>query len=1419
MNRKHLERKFPRPCQGLSLGLVWVLLALLAACQSRETAVPPPPFGDSQPTTPSAPPDSAYNDLQFAHIGIADGLSNGVVTDILQDRDGFLWIATYEGLNRYDGYHFITYQYHANDPHSISGNLTWRLLEAQDGALWIATQGYGVSRFDPDTEQFTRYRHDNDNANSLSDDYVQAMLEDDTGNIWFGTVNGLDMLDVETGQFTNFRNDFDPPDVLFGSNLIEDLAQDAAGVIWVATRNGLLTFDPQQATFAQHEMDAGGAEVNAVGSLFLDKDGILWVGTLDGLFRVEAESRQNLDLPSSLTGKDFSSSFVYSIYQDLQGVMWFTNSEGLYRWHPQNGRFQQYRHDPTDGSSLSAAFPRALFTDESGTLWVGSSGEGLNRFDPWQRKFQHVQAGESGLSSNEVWTFAEDKKGRLWIGTDRGLDRWDRVDNNWAYFHAAADDAEDWLQGGVYALRQAQDETFWLVTDQGLARFDPAQGQLLATYPFVTLDPQGQQVADITLIFQDRAGQLWLGTARHGLAQFDRESGQYRFFQTVSADRPMEISGENAIWDMIEDGQQDGRFWMGTQAGLARFENGSFTFYPHNPDNPNSPSHNAINSVYQDEQGGIWLGTGDGLNYLEPASGQFRHYFMEDGLPTNSIYDILPDGAGNLWISSNRGLTRFDPRSESFRNFDIKDGLQGLAFHEQSGFVSGHGELFFAGGNGFNYFDPADIQNNAYIPRVVITDLSIANKSVPISPDSILQQPIERTTSLNLSYRDMVVVFELAALHFSAPENNQYAYIMEGFDEEWNYLGNRRYATYTNLPPGSYTFRAIGSNGDGVWNTAGTAVPVIVAPPWWSTPWFRLLMGMLGVGLIAGAYTWRVRSVEARSAELAREVEVRTAELSALYTITAVVSSSLDLDETLAAALDKTLELMACEAGAIHLRQEQIGELNLVVQRGLAESCVEQIAALPVGGSFVETAVQTGQPQIITNPHESQPCVGDWPWLAVTPLIARGQVLGTLFMSSARQPIMRNLDLFGSIGNQIGIAIENARLFAAERLRAEQFQLISQVSHKFSAILDIDEVLAQVVRLVQESFGYYHVGIGLVEGDEVVYRVGAGELWENPDFDFWPPRLKIGQEGLTGWVAATKQPALVPDVSLDSHYVWMRESKTRSELIIPLLVKDKVIGVLDLQSDQLNDFDEMDLTVMRLLAGQVAIAVENARLYEQAQQLAVVEERNRLARDLHDSVTQSIYSLTLLAEAGQRMIRAGDELQIAQNQARLGAIAQQALQEMRLLVYELRPLNLREVGLLQALEQRLEVVERRAGVEVRFSVPPKVALPPEIEDTLYHITHEALNNALKHASATAVSVSLKVENGAVILEVQDNGRGFEPVLAQRQGGLGLLTMRERAETLHGRFQLNSAPDKGATVCVELPLLPETAVSPAQESPA
>jgi len=389
------------------------------------------------------------------------------------------------------------------------------------------------------------------------------------------------------------------------------------------------------------------------------------------------------------------------------------------------------------------------------------------------------------------------------------------------------------------------------------------------------------------------------------------------------------------------------------------------------------------------------------------------------------------------------------------------------------------------------------------------------------------------------------------------------------------------------------------------------------------------------------------------------------------------------------------------------------------------------------------------------------------------------------------------------------LAAENARLLAGQQRRAEQLQLINEVGRRITSILDLDGLLSEVVRLVKEALGHRMVAIGLVEEDELVFRSEAGSWPEVAGMQ--PLRLRVGQKGICGWVAKHGEPLLIPDVSQDSRYYRRLPTvPARSELAVPLKTKDTVIGVLDVQSDQVNDLDEDDLTLLQALAYQAAIAIENARLYEQARKLAVMEERNRLARDLHDSVTQAVYSVTLYAEAATRLLSAGQTEMAADHLRELRSTSQQALREMRSLIFELRPPVLEKEGLVAALQARLESVEARAGIQAELKVEGELQLPPESEEKLYRIAQEALNNALKHAQPRHVSLRIHQSDHHLQLEIVDDGVGFDLGAAREGGGLGLRGIEERACQMGGTLEVESSPGRGTTikVTVRLPAGPE-----------
>lgn len=371
---------------------------------------------------------------------------------------------------------------------------------------------------------------------------------------------------------------------------------------------------------------------------------------------------------------------------------------------------------------------------------------------------------------------------------------------------------------------------------------------------------------------------------------------------------------------------------------------------------------------------------------------------------------------------------------------------------------------------------------------------------------------------------------------------------------------------------------------------------------------------------------------------------------------------------------------------------------------------------------------------------------------------------------------------------------------AGEELRIEQLRLLAEVSRRITSILDINELLDQVARLIQETFDYYLVEFGLIEGDQVVIRAGAGPDWS---FHSQTIRLALGEEGITGFVAGAGWPILLEDVDRDPRYIRLPNIKSRSMVAVPIQSKGRGLGVLTVESDRLAAFDHGDLVMLMSLADQVAVALENAALYDRAQQLAALEERQRLAHALHDSVTQSLYGVTMYAEAASHWLQTGDTARVAEFLDQIRETALDALREMRLLIFELRPARLTELGLAAALKARVDAVESRVGIEVDMDVSGDTSLPAAVEEELFGVAREALNNSLRHGRPRRVKILLRGDPVGVTMEIQDDGQGFDPGRLH-SGGLGLSGMHERAARARGKLSIDSAPGQGTRVRVEVP---------------
>ncbi|MEA3421570.1 MAG: histidine kinase dimerization/phosphoacceptor domain -containing protein, partial [Acidobacteriota bacterium] len=465
-----------------------------------------------------------------------------------------------------------------------------------------------------------------------------------------------------------------------------------------------------------------------------------------------------------------------------------------------------------------------------------------------------------------------------------GLNKYDQVKDQFIHYRYNPKDPASLSNDRVFSIVKDSSGVFWIGTyGGGLNRFDPKTGKFIH-YRHSLTDPNSLSDDRIRVIYEGQPGVLWIGTDGGGINKFETGKGIFTRYRHDPSD-PNSLSNDRT-WSILKS--DSGSLWIGTfGGGLNKFDpgKGQFFHYRFNPDDPNSLSNDYIMALYEDQSGILWIGSnGEGLIKFDPQREIFSNYTESEGSPS-AVYGILEDDEGNLWISSNNGLYKFNPQTEIFRNYDVNDGLQSNEFNGGSRYKSLEGELFFGGINGFNRFYPETIKDNPYIPSVVITNFRIFNKVVPIQEGeyrkSRLTKSITETDKIELSYRDNMLSFEFAALHYVFPDKNEYAYRMEGLHKDWIYTSAaKRFATYTNLNPGKYTFRVKASNNDGIWNEEGVLLRITIIPPFWQTWWFRGFAITAILLLILMVYRIRTHAIKEQSKRLEKRVEERTSELN-----------------------------------------------------------------------------------------------------------------------------------------------------------------------------------------------------------------------------------------------------------------------------------------------------------------------------------------------------------------------------------------------------------------------------------------------------------------------------------------------------------------------------------------------------------
>lgn len=800
-------------------------------------------------------------DIQFTNVSIEEGLSNSTVYSIIQDSKGFMWFGTQNGLNKFDGYNFTIFKNIPFDSTSLTDNWVLALLEDSKGNIWVGTHSGGVSMYDRNLGHFINYINDPEDTNSLVNNRVWTIREDRSGFIWIGTSSGLDKLNPETGEITHYLSG----EIISRlNNAVNSIHFDRSGIAWVATwGSGLFKLNSDGEIIANYlfdnHPDKDVKASNKIKVIYEDKDGILWLGAnQDGLIRFDKKTesyKYYINKPSDPFSLSFNS--ILSIIEDKKGNLWVgTHNGGLNRFNRKEDKFFSYLNDVNDPYSLSNNWVPALCEDKSGTIWIGSD-RGVDKFMPDKLVFKnlkHIDKEPNSLSSNDVHAVFEDSEGLIWVGTWRGgLNRYDPFKKQFKKFFNNPKDNFSLPNNIVLVIMEDSQNNLWVGTYNGLARFD----RKTEKFKVFRQDPKDEESIgynNISALCEDSYGYLWVGTWGGGVQRMELKTGKFkRYFYDVKK--------SNGLTDMIvtyifEDSKRN--LYFGTAAGglnIYSRENDRFESIQFDAVDKTSISSNNISCIVEDKDGYIWIGTlNGGLNMFNPLSKEFIHFTVANGLPEDAIMSIQIDNDGYLWISLVKGISRFNPTTKQFTNYDYKDGLGNKEFISASA-IGKDGKLLFGGKNGVTYFYPSYAIQPAIKPNIAIVNFSVFNQPLKFPKD------ITDIDTVEIKYSDNVFSIDFVALGYARPDKISYAYMLEGFDNNWIYSKNRRTAYYTNLNPGTYQFKVMASADNHNWFFTDKPLVINIIPPFWQRWWFILSVFVFLLGIILLAYRYRVNQL------------------------------------------------------------------------------------------------------------------------------------------------------------------------------------------------------------------------------------------------------------------------------------------------------------------------------------------------------------------------------------------------------------------------------------------------------------------------------------------------------------------------------------------------------------------------------
>jgi signal transduction histidine kinase/ligand-binding sensor domain-containing protein len=809
----------------------------------------------------------------FSTYSLGEGLSQSVVNCIYQDSRGFIWAGTQNGLNKFNGYTFEIFSYNPSDINSLSNNWVYSVSEDREGDLWVCTKS-GLNRFIRKENRFQRIHYTTGYPRDVTNHPYDAIVSA-AGEVLINTPPVLTIYHPGKGTFEHFTSPLEYDGSVKDNRI--PLLEDTDGLIWIGSTRGLASFDRKSKTFCCFRAEPGQKNTvsdNSITALFQDRRGYIWAGTANGLNRYDKKTRQFIAYYNEPgTPNSLSHNFIRAVVQDNTGNFWIgTEGGGLNKLFFVKGDQPFFEDFTSENNQLSHNIVNSLFIDRSENLWAGTL-QGISKADLKKQKFNLYRHGNFPYSvdllGNVIASIYKDKEGILWIGNwGQGLNLFDRRTGHVEHFSTRLNGNHHLTNDFVHVVFGDKDHRIWIGTRDGIFIFDREKHRFLRMNEFLKDNrlPDLRGVR-IFVIIQDRARNYWIGT-QNGLYRISTVNGTTEHF-SEQADENYRISS-NLVYSLLED--RDGFIWIATLNGVDAYDplSGKLSHFRKSEGSSNSLCDNFVISLCEDHTGAIWIGTSTYVNRFTKKDSLFTYFSKESGLPNNRIFEILEDRLHNIWFATGNGLSKFDSVSRTFRTYTVQEGLQGPEFNLRASFRSPDGEMFFGGMNGFNSFFPDSIKDNSFIPPIVFTSFYTITGGVKKFRD------VQNLDEVVLDYKENTFTLEFAALEYTNPGNNRYAYRLDGVSDAWTDLGPRRFVPFTNLPAGEYLFTVKGCNNDGKWNETGKSLHIVIHPPWWRS-WPAYILYFLFLGILVILYIkWRERNLIHQRTVLEKKVEERT---------------------------------------------------------------------------------------------------------------------------------------------------------------------------------------------------------------------------------------------------------------------------------------------------------------------------------------------------------------------------------------------------------------------------------------------------------------------------------------------------------------------------------------------------------------